>query len=280
MGQALLDSASEYNFDICSPSKHELNAVNEHDIKKAILKWRPDILINTSASHVLPLCDQNPEEAFRLNCIAVYQMARLAKESGLKFVTFSTGYVFSGTKGRPMREDDLPDPLQIYGISKAAGEFAALAFYPEQSFIIRVSTLYGGKEGSRVKGGNFVLNIISAAKNKNYIEIAGDQITNPTYALDAAKATFALLSITGVRPGVYHLAGEDYCSYYEFTKEIFAQVNIKTKLVMVERGEFSAGVRRPIFAALDNTRAKAYGIILPHWKDGLKRYLEYIKNSE
>ena len=276
LGREILNSSSEYNFDVWAPPSSEVNVVKEGDIEKAVAKWPANILINTSAAHVLPQCDEVPEDAFLLNSIAVYRMAKLAKNFGLKFVTFSTNYVFSGTKNRPMREDDLPEPLQIYGISKAAGEQAALAFYPEQSFVIRTSTLYGGSAGSRVKGGNFVLNIIKEAENKKSIEVARDQITNPTYAADVSRATLALLSISGAQPGVYHLVSDDYCSYYDFTKEIFSLTGIKTELIPVERGEFSGGVRRPIFAALANTRAKSYGISLLNWKDGLKSYLDYL----
>ena len=279
LGQEILNLASEYNFDVWAPPSKEVNVVKEKDVERAISKWHPDILINTSASHVLPLCDRNPKEAFLMNSVAVYNMARLARDNGLRFVTFSSHYVFSGNKNRPMREDDPLCPLQIYGISKAAGEYAALAIYPEQSFIIRVSTLYGGLAGSRIKGGNFVLNIIKEAENKKSIRVAGDQITNPTYAVDAARATLVLLSTSGVHPGVYHLVSDDYCSYYDFTKEIFVLAGIKTGAERVRRGGFSAGVRRPIFAALANTRARAYGITLPSWKDGLKAYLKYLKNA-
>lgn len=278
LGQNLQKAALDYNFDIWAPPKNEIDVLNSEKLETAILKWQPDILINTSASHVLPLCDKFPEEAFLLNSIAVYRMAELAKNNSMKFVTFSTNYVFDGTSNRPMREDDLPRPLQIYGISKTAGELAALAKYPEQSFVIRSSTIYGVARGSRSKGGNFVLNIIKEAEGKEFIEVAGDQITNPTYAGDLAKALLDLLSVPGVKPGIYHLVSDNYCSYYDFTKEIFTLAGINAEAVKVTRGGFSGGVRRPIFAALENIRAKAYGITLPNWEVGLASYIEYLKD--
>lgn len=280
LGREILNVAPEYNFDVWAPSREEVNVVKEGDIEKAILKWQPDILINTSASHVLPLCDKFPEEAFLLNSIAVYRMAELSNNNGLRFVTFSTNYVFDGTLGRPIRENDPPSPLQIYGISKAAGEYAALAKYPENSFIIRASTIYGGVGGSRVKGGNFVLDIIKEAGGREFIEVGGDQITNPTYAGDLAKATLALLSVFDAKPGIYHLVGDNYCSYYDFTKEIFMLAGIKTETVKVVRGGFSGGARRPIFAALENICARAHGITLPNWEVGLASYIEYLKDRK
>lgn len=280
VGQYIQKYAPDYGFKVWAPPKNEVDVLDANKLEKAISRWQPSIFINTSASHVLPLCDKSPEEAFLLNSIAVYRMAELSKKNGLRFVTFSTNYVFDGTLGRPIRENDPLSPLQIYGISKSAGEFAALAKYPENSFIIRASTIYGGVGGSRVKGGNFVLDIIKEVEGKKLIEVGGDQITNPTYAGDLAKATLALLSLANVQSGIYHLVSDNYCSYYDFTKEIFKLAGINAEAVKVTRGGFSGGARRPIFAVLENIRARAYGITLPNWEVGLASYIEYLKSRK
>jgi dTDP-4-dehydrorhamnose reductase len=200
----------------------------------------------------------------KINFVAVGEMARLCKKYGARFVTYSTDYVFDGRKGAPYNENDKIDPLQFYGVSKCAGEFAALNFYPEGSFVVRTCGLYGGMAGSPEKGGNFVLNIMKEGREKEIVEVSSEQIVSPTYAGDLSKATLSLLE-KEIDPGVYHLVNEGYCSWYEFAREIFKLAGIETKLVPADRKGSSGTMKRPIFSALANTKAKARGVVLPSW---------------
>ena len=161
--------------------------------------------------------------------------------------------------------------MQVYGISKLAGEYATLNFCPKNAFIIRTCGLYGGVGGSPDKG-NFVLNIIKEARDKEIIEVSSEQIISPTYTEDLSKAILELLN-SGAKPGIYHLINEGYCSWYEFTKEIFNLAKINKKLKPIDRGGVDGQMQRPKFSALKNTKAKALGIELPSWQEGIKNYL-------
>ena len=96
--------------------------------------------------------EKNLEEAVRINFASIVRMARLCKERNIPFVTYSTAFVFDGEKGTPYTEEDVVHPLQMYSISKLAGEYGALAAYPEGSIIIRTGALYGG--GNMGSGGD------------------------------------------------------------------------------------------------------------------------------
>jgi dTDP-4-dehydrorhamnose reductase len=275
LGSEIIKDIKNYNFELISFNSTELDITDKKQIKEKIKKIKPDILINTAAYHVLQKCEENPTIAMKVNFIAVKNLAKICKEKNIIFVTYSTDYVFDGEKKVPYNENDSPNPLQVYGLSKLAGEYAALYSNLNNTFIIRTNGLYGGKKGSIQKNGNFVLNIMKAAKNKKTIEVASDQIVSPTYAGDLSKATLELLS-KNAEPGIYHLVNEGFCSWYEFTKEIFQQANIKTKVLPVERRGFSSGCQRPDFSALENTKAKEIRIELSHWKDGLKSYIKHL----
>ncbi|TSC76701.1 MAG: dTDP-4-dehydrorhamnose reductase, partial [Parcubacteria group bacterium Gr01-1014_33] len=171
------------------------------------------------------------------------------------------------------RESDVPEPLQWYGISKLLGEMAVRAFYPEGSFIIRTCGVYGGKEGSRSKKGNFVLTILKQAREKESLEVGRDQTVNPTYARDLSRGTLELLGRQEAKPGIYHLANEGECSWYEFAKEILSLRGIEKEVIPVDRGDMDGTMRRPLFSALENTHAKEHGVILPSWQDALRRYI-------
>ena len=279
LGGEIIKDVYSFDFDIFPFDKEELDVTNESQVKEKIEKIKPDILINTSAYHIAAACEKNPLAAMEVNFIAVDKMAKLCKRYAIKFITYSTDYVFDGEKGAPYEENDKPNPLQIYGISKLAGEYAALNSYPEGAFVIRTCGLYGGKKGSPEKKGNFVLNIIKEAQNKEVIEVSSEQIVSPTYAGDLSKATLRLLLNSKIIPGIYHLVNEGYCSWYEFTKEIFRLAKINKEIKPVDREGMSGGARRPKFSALANTKAKALGIDLPSWQEGLKSYLNFLKIS-
>jgi len=271
LGRKMMENASSFGFKIVGFEKEDLDVTNELQVKEKIERVKPDILINTSAYHVLAVCEKNPLEAMAVNFVAVDRIAKLCKKKSIKFVTYSTDYVFDGKKGTPYEEDDRPNPLQIYGISKLAGEYASLSSYPEGSFVIRTCGLYGGKEGSPERKGNFVLNIIKESKGESTIEVSSEQIVSPTFAGDLSKATLKLVNSTA-SPGIYHLVNDGYCSWYDFAKEIFKLANINIKIIPVDRDGSSGGMKRPKFSALKNIKAKLLGIKLPSWQEGLKSY--------
>lgn len=277
LGTEIIKDVNSFNFEIFPFDKEELDVTNESQVKEKIEKIKPNILINTSAYHVVAACEENPLAAMAVNFVAVDKMAKLCKRYSIKFITYSTDYVFDGEKGTPYTENDRPNPLQIYGISKLAGEYAALNSYPEETFVIRTSALYGGKTGSPEKKGNFVLNILKETQGKEFIEVSSEQIVSPTYAGDLSKATLKLLN-SEARGGIYHLVNRGYCSWYEFVKEIFRLANINIKTVPVDRSGVSGGARRPKFSALKNSKAKALGIELPSWQEGLKSYFNFLKS--
>lgn len=274
LGSELAKDASGFGLEIFSFDKEELDVTNYVQVKEKIEKIKPDIVINTAAYQVVSMCEQNPLVAMAVNFIAVQNLARICKEYNSIFVTYSSDYVFDGTKGMPNEEDDPPNPLQMYGLSKLAGEYAALHTYPDGVFIIRTCGLYGGKEGSPVKG-NFVLNMIKEAETKEVIEVSSDYTISPTYAFDLSKATLTLLN-SKASFGVYHLVNDGICSPYEFAQEIFKLAGIKKELKPVIRGGSDGSIRRPIFSALKNTKAKALSIVLPTWQEGLKSYFNFL----
>lgn len=279
LGSEIMKDAVSFDFIIFSYDKDKLNVTNEVQVKEKIEEIKPDILLNTSAYHVVAACEENPLDAMAVNCIAVTKMAKLCKKYDIKFVTYSTDYVFDGKKRAPCEENDTPNPLQIYGISKLAGEYAALNSYPEGIFIIRTCGLYGGEKGSPEKGGNFVLNIMEEAHHKKIIEVSSEQIISPTFAGDLSKATLKLLN-SEAEPGIYHLVNEGYCSWYEFAKEIFQLANIDKEIKPIDRNGSNGKIKRPKFSALKNTKAKALGIELPSWQEGLKFYLNELSNLQ
>jgi len=275
LGAELINFCKKTKTDFVAFGSHTLNITDYIKVNETIGKIKPKIIINTAAFHVVPLCEKYPTQAFIVNSLAIGNLAKVAKKYNSKLVTFSTDYVFDGKKGKPYLETDSPNPLQVYGQSKLAGEQAALTVYPEGVYIIRTCGVYGGKSGSKSKKGNFVLTILKDAKAPWTLEISSEQIVNPTYAKHLAKATVGLLDLNP-SPGVYHLTNEGSMSWYEFAKEIINYARLKNKIVPIDRKGKDGKIRRPEYSALANTKAKKLGIVLPSIEDGLKEYLAEI----
>jgi len=121
LGTEIMKDAFSFGFEIVGFKKEELDVTNELQIKEKIKKIKPDILINTSAYNAVSMCERNPLPAMAVNFIAVQNLTRICKKNNIIFITYSTDYVFDGKMGRLYEDDDAPNPLQAYGISKPAG---------------------------------------------------------------------------------------------------------------------------------------------------------------
>jgi dTDP-4-dehydrorhamnose reductase len=257
--------------EIIAPTRAELDLERLEGLPRLLAHLRPALLINCAAFHNVPLCETEGEKAFRINCIAVRELARHCSAAGIRFVTFSTDYVFRGDKRAPYVEDDPVGPVQMYGITRAAGEHAALAEGGADTIVIRTCGLYG-RTGAASKGGNFVDKRLREAPSNPTLEMGCDQTVSPTSTADLSAAVYALIDRPDAH-GIYHLVNEGECTWYEFTCAIFQLVSMPIRVVPVDRGGRSGTMRRPLYSVLANTRARALGVVMPHWRDALARYL-------
>jgi dTDP-4-dehydrorhamnose reductase len=258
--------------EIAAPGREELDIAHPEELRAALARFRPELVINCAAFHNVPLCEEQPELAFKVNCVAVRDLAAACPDIGARLITFSSDYVFGGDKRTPYAEDDLPQPLQVYGITRLAGEHAALATAPAHAIVIRTCGLYG-ESGARSKGGNFVDSRVADAVAGKTIEMAAEQTVAPTSTTDLSKAVLALAAHPSLRPGIYHLVNEGQCSWYELTASIVEILGLPTKVVPVDRGGRTGAMRRPLYSVLANYKARRLGITLPSWRDALERYL-------
>ena len=258
--------------DLMTPDRTVVDLDRMSEAAPLIRSLRPDVLINCAAFHNVPMCEIEADRAFRINCLAVRDLASLCEETGVRFVTFSSDYVFGGGQRRPYAEDDKPMPLQVYGISRVAGEYAALSMAPQRAIVIRTCGLYG-RAGAQSKGGNFVDKRVVDANAGGIIEMSNDQTVCPTSTDDLSRAVYRLIECSGVPSGIYHLVNEGQCTWYEFTQAIVDILGLPTRVLPVDRGGRTGTMRRPLYSVLANEKAAALGIRLSDWRSALERYL-------
>jgi len=258
------------NVKLFSLTRKELDITLKTDVETILENLKPDIVINTSAYVKVDKAEEEIDEAFKVNAIGVKYLVEICEKLKITLLHISTDYVFDGKKGKlkePYYESDQANPLNVYGISKLAGEII-IRNYLEKFYIVRVASLFG-KAGASGKGGNFVYTILNKAKKGEPIKVVNDIFMSPTYTYDAAKEIWNIL-LEGKPYGIYHVTNKGFCSWYEFAVKILEIANIRVDIKPVKHTEFKMKAKRPLWSPLESEK----GIELPPWEEALERFIK------
>ena len=252
-------------------SHEQIEVVDGESVGAALNASGPDLVVNTSAYHRVDEAEDNPDQAFRVNTAGVRNLALACRDLDVPLLHLSTDYVFSGTKASPYTESEAVDPINIYGVSKAAGEMVLRYVWPRH-FIVRTSGLYG-VAGSAGKGGNFVETMLRLARDGSPIKVVNDQRLTPTSTRALAMQIAELISTEAY--GTYHATSQGHCTWYEFASEIFRRSDLQPELAPQSTAESGARARRPPYSVLENSQLKRLGLDrMPAWQNGLAEYLQ------
>jgi dTDP-4-dehydrorhamnose reductase len=239
-------------------------------ISKMLLQYRPDLVINTAAFHNVELCETRPDRAFAVNALAVDDLASQCALAGAALAHISTDSVFDGRSTRPYVEEDLPNPISSYAISKYAGELL-LRQQLDRAYLIRTSGLYGIR-GSSTKGYTFIDRILTQASEGKKIRVVTDITFSPSYTMHVARSIRQIVETE--RFGTYHVTNAGECSWYEFAREILRQSGHDVPVEPTTSAEFPTLARRPAYSALAHGGIERAGLApVPRWQDGIGAYL-------
>lgn len=276
LGSELVKCSNDAGNETFSFGRQDLDITSYDKVKEKIEQLAPDVVINTAAYHIVSDCEKYPDIAFSVNAAAQKNIALICKNNDIKLVYLSTDKVFDGEFKKPYKENDIANPVQVYGISKLAGEIATLNYNPN-SLIIRTCGIFGGLYGSRAKKGNFVLYILNQSKIKREIEISSEQIANFAYADDLALGILQLLEKKS--KGIFNLVNQGYSSWAKFSQEIVKIRKLEFKIIPIDRKGVYGDVPTPIFTALNTDKAGKKGVFMGGWRDALKRYLDFLEKN-
>jgi dTDP-4-dehydrorhamnose reductase len=251
--------------ELVSATRADADVTDGAAVEALVRSARPDVVINTTAFHNLPMSESDPEMCFRVNVVGGWNVARAAADVGAALVQISTDYVFDGERREPYVEDCARRALNVYGAAKIATEDVVRQMNPD-CLVVRVSGLYG-LAGSAGKGGNFVETMLRLAAESQPLRVVADQVTAPTNTAAIAEGLLPLVR-DGMR-GVVHLAADGECSWHEFAAAIFEISRLSPEFQAVTTEEFGGPVRRPLYSVLGSERVARLG----HWRDGLERYM-------
>ena len=254
-----------------------LDLTDEEKTRKLISEEGIDAIIHCAAWTAVDAAEELENRAIveKINGEVPGVLARIMKERDGKLLYLSTDYVFSGEGTEAWSPDETNfAPINFYGKTKLMGE-EKIREALEKYFIVRIAWVFG------LNGKNFIKTMLSVGKSHEEVRVVNDQIGNPTYTLDLAELLVDM--ICSEKYGNYHATNEgEYISWYDFTKEIYKQAGLATKVLPVSTEEYGLSkAKRPKNSRLDKTKLKEQGFTpLPDWKDALSRYLKALAKEE
>ena len=251
----------------------DLDAVDITD-PKAVRDYagmnRPHFIVNCAGLTDVAACEENKEEAFKVNALGARNLSVAARMGKARMIQLSTDDVFDGSGQTPYTEFDTPNPQTIYGKSKLAGENFVKEFC-NRHIIVRSSWIFGD-------GSPYLERILDMARQGRTIRAARDQMASPTGADSLAAKVIELMEHG--EDGLYHVTGQGWCSRYELAKEAVRLAGFQVPVEPVNAAEDTLSSMRPSYSVLDNMMLRISGMsLLPHWKDMLEAYMEGLQKG-
>lgn len=249
--------------DVWSLGKEELDITRKDEVDSVLTAIRPEMIIHCAAYTAVDECEKNRKKAFEVNGLGTCFLVQAASRLDARIIYISTDYVFDGAKGSPYTEDDEPNPLSIYGLSKWMGEKFVLNYM--KGTVVRTSWLYGHS------GKNFVKTMLRLAESKKEIKVVHDQIGSPTYAKDLVQV---IVQLFGKKDGIYHVSNKGQCTWYEFAKEILRLAQLDPAIISpITTEEYNAPAPRPKYSVLGHEGLKREEILpLRPWDEALEEF--------
>ena len=248
----------------------ELDITDAAAVARMLDAVRPDWVINATAYTAVDRAETEREVAFAVNGDAVAGLVRECKARGAGIVHYGTDYVFDGNGTRPWREDDATAPLNAYGESKLAGERAVLEG-GARHLMLRTQWLYG------VHGKSFPRTMWERATAGQATRVVSDQHGSPTYTVDLARATWALLA--NGRRGLFHATNAGEATWHDVAARVFAAAGRAELLSPCATSDYPTPARRPAYSVLDGARLRDAGIVMRPWTEALDEFLGALRSA-
>ena len=266
-----------------------LDLANPDSIRAIIREVKPDLIVNSAAYTAVDKAEAEPDLAMAVNGLAPGIMAEEAKRLSAAIIHYSTDYVFDGTKAEPYTEDDVPNPINVYGKTKLAGEQAIQAVSVPH-LIFRTSWVYG------LRGKNFLLTILRLAKERDELRIVDDQFGAPTWCRTIAECTAQILaqsfspmtqgaSSIADLSGIYHLTAGGHTSWFGFTEAIlqifpFNGTRVAKTITPISASQYPLPAARPANSVLLTQRlSREFNLIAPEWSVALKLCCDSLRDG-
>ena len=270
--QELAKTYTDYHFTFAGREK--LPIENEEKLQLFFKEHSFDYCINAAAYTAVDLAETEKEKALLMNATAVKNLAVVCFQNKIKFIHFSTDYVFNGLGNKPYKTDDATEPVNYYGYTKWLGEQEAMKANPE-SIIIRTSWLYSAY------GKNFVKTMLHLMSSREKISVVNDQFGSPTYAVDLGEAVIKIIASDKWESGIFHYCNSGIINWFQFANAIKVNANLNCEITGIPTQSYPTPAKRPAYSALDTEKIQTqFKISIPNWEESLQTCLKIVTTKK
>jgi len=275
VGKYLNRKITEKNYQVFSFGKEKLDITDREICFKIFNEIKPEIIVHLAALTDVDYCEKNPEKAYFINSYGTENISIMAEEYNSFLIYLSTDFIFDGEKKTPYTEEDIPNPVNIYGKSKLKGE-EFVKKNCRKYLIIRTSRIFG-KDGK-----NFGSKLPFLMKEKKEIFLTTDIINSPTYASDLTDCIKKLIEKQIY--GIINVCNKGWCSWFDFGTKMKEFLKSEAKIKEIKFDEFSKifdiPAKRPVFSPLSLNLLESMGIKMRPWEESIKSFIEEIFQKE
>ncbi|MFV8465667.1 dTDP-4-dehydrorhamnose reductase [Flavobacterium sp. LB1P62] len=266
LGSELAVLSKNYTqFEWLFTDRNELDLCDLEALETKLTTINPQFIINCAAYTAVDRAESQPELAAVLNHQAVAVIAKWSQANGCKLIHVSTDYVFDGTAAISLTETAQTNPINVYGVTKLAGEKASLEQNPN-AIVIRTSWVYSSF------GNNFVKTMSRLMQERDSLHVVNDQIGSPTYAADLAQAIMTIITHGNWQAGIYNFSNEGEISWYEFALAIQEIGGFDCEISGISSSEYPTPAKRPQYSLLDTTKIRSvYGVEVSDYEASLRK---------
>ncbi len=226
---------------------YSIDITHQDELTGLIDKIQPEYIIHTAAMTNVDACELNQNECNRINVDVVETIVDICKNRNIQLIHLSTDFIFDGEKGDLYKEEEEPNPLSYYGLSKLKSEEIVLEANIKH-VIIRTVLVYGMVDNN--DRSNIVLWVKNSIENKKKITVVTDQYRMPTYAEDLAES--CLLAIENDVRGIFNVSSNKLMSIYEISLEIANTFNLDSSyIVPIKTSDLNLAAKRPFKTGFD-----------------------------
>jgi len=257
-------------FEWIFTDREELDLCNLEQLAKQLNVLNPQIIINCAAHTAVDKAES--EMADMLNHQSVAVLAKWSHCNLCKLIHISTDYVFDGTAATALNENEPTKPINVYGVTKLAGEKGCLQENPD-AIVIRTSWVYSSV------GANFVKTMSKLMLERDHLNVVADQIGSPTYAGDLAQAIMTIVTHDSWQPGIYTFSNEGEISWYEFALAIQEIGGFDCEINGIPTANYPTPAKRPAFSLLNKSKIKkTFGVSVPEFKVSLEKCMKLLSS--
>lgn len=252
----------------------EGNILDVNVLSVLFSKERPEFVINCAAYTAVDKAEDELELCERINKDGAGNLAKFCAEYNAKLIHVSTDFVFEGNLPKLLNENDIAQPINVYGKTKLEGELEISKVLKEH-YILRTSWLYSEFAG------NFVKTMRKLGTDRDELGVIVDQVGTPTYAIDLAGMIMDIVESDKNVYGIYHYSNEGVTSWYDFAKAIFDISEITVKLNPIPGSAYPTKAVRPAFSVMDKAKIKnTFDMEIPYWRDSLVKCIQELNLLE